>query len=180
MHLKLNGYLFPRNQRYLFETTLLLFILGFVVMLLVGILGGDDMRFVCYYGCLIDSIGIIFWMINNLKYRQLRFATYCLTDKQVSMKYGENELTFQRNEKFNISIVPLNISIGKAISVQPFIVFWRAAPPAENVNPFKLIKNGSFVLLPYQNDVLVQVMSWSCNSYIPQFPDYVTNHCHIS
>lgn len=180
MNFTLNGYLFPKNQRYLFETALLLFVLGFVIVLLVGVLGGDDMRFVCYYGCLIDSIGIIYWMVNNLKYRQLRFATYCLTDKQVSMKYGENELTFQRNEKFNISIVPLNVSIGKAISVQPFIVFWQTAPPTENVNPFQLIKNGSFLLLPYQKDVLEQVMLWSCNSCIPQFPDCVTNRHPLS
>ena len=168
-----HGFLFPKGRRYLYETVMLLFALGLGILFLLAIAVGDDMRFVCSYGCILVGIAAGILTVNNFRFRAIRFATYSITEETVSLQYGRKQISLQRCGDYRLSLIHLTFSSGKGSPIQePYIVFWKDTPPSENINPLKMIKSGSFLLLP--GHLLNEVKRWCGTSEIPQYPDYVT------
>ena len=168
-----HGFVFPKEQRYLYETAMLIFVLGLVIVILAGIVSGEDMWFVWSYGCILIGIGMILLTVNNFRFRAIRFATYSIAKDAVSLKYGRKQVSFQRNEEYRLSTIRLNRSIGKGLPMQePYLVFWKDTHPTENIDPVKLIQSGSVLLLP--RCLLDEIRLWSNHSEIPQFPDFVS------
>lgn len=172
------GYVFSKYERDKHWVGYVLICLSILVVIGMAIykrLSDPDasLRFIYFLIGFIVFLCIVGWF--NQKYR---YAQYSFMTDSVQMKVGKEQRIIYQDDMFFITLIHLMIGERYGTYTEKFYVLWKAAKdlPAEESNPYRVLKKGKAILLPY-NESISHMLQDSLNvKEIYEFPAYSFNY----